>query len=390
MPAAGEPAFTLQAIRTATALSALAEPWSLLSADAAAANTFLTPEWILSWWEAYRPDAQVACIAVHAPAGLAALAPMMIATEKRFGLGVRCLRFLGDGTTESDHMDLLVRRQDAALLRSRILEDLDELPWDLAVLSNIPEHSETIEAVRLWAARRRYPMASKAIPCPARQLPANFDSLLASMPSRFRTTIRSTRKRLAASYRVEFGLHTDPAEFPAALDALFTNHESRWRAKEQAGVFANARRREFYRLLTARLHDAGALRFFFLKLDGRIVAQEYCFESSGTVFLLQEGFAFALAKENIGNALRSYVFEHLIDAGCQKYDFLAGVSRHKKNWSDSTPNDVTLEIARRTPRALFAYGAPRLASRAKDRARAVRDTLRRARGGAAPGADERN
>ena len=68
------------------------------------------------------------------------------------------------------------------------------------------------------------------------------------------------------------------------------------------------KRRDFYRTLTRRMHESGALRFFYLKLDDRLLAQEYCFEYDGVVFLLQEGFDSSLSKDNIGNALRSHVF----------------------------------------------------------------------------------
>jgi CelD/BcsL family acetyltransferase involved in cellulose biosynthesis len=203
------------------------------------------------------------------------------------------------------------------------------------------------------------------------------------LPSRFRTSIRSTRRKLEAAHHVEFGLHDDPARFDAALQALFDNHESRWRAKGQGGVFRNPRRREFYRTLTRRLHERGALRFFYLKLDGRIVAQEYCFAHGRTVYLLQEGFDFALAASNVGNALRSHVFEYLIEQGYEAYDFLAGTSRHKRNWSDDEPADVTFRIARRSLRGRWAHHGPLAVARAKEILRPLRDRLR----GATPPAD---
>jgi CelD/BcsL family acetyltransferase involved in cellulose biosynthesis len=94
------------------------------------------------------------------------------------------------------------------------------------------------------------------------------------------------------------------------------------------------------------------------------------------VYLLQEGFDFALAQQNIGNALRSHVFEYLIEHRYEAYDFLAGVSRHKQNWSDSMPNDVTFAIARPTMKGRLAHFAPKLVEAAKDRLRPLRDRLK--------------
>jgi len=360
-------------------LKGLREEWSRLAASHQSTSTFLTPEWQLAWWEAYQPNATLKAVCAFRGDELVGLAPMMIKAEKRLGLPLRALRFIGDGTSESDHLDFILRPQDSEALRDALLDTLASLPWDMAVFSNLPESSATLDGVRHWATRNRFYVEDRSSPCPIRPIPESFDALLASMPSRFRTAIRSTRRKLNAAHEVEFGLHEDPAEFETALQTLFANHESRWQAKGESGVFVNPRRRDFYRILTPRLFAAGNLRFFYLKLDGRIVAQEYCFQQSGTVYLLQEGFDYALAKENIGNALRSYVFEYLIEHKYRAYDFLAGMTRHKMNWSESAPDDVTITLYRPSLRGRAACYGPRVLERGKDMLRPIRDRLKKNR-----------
>ena len=372
--------FRVKIVSDLAELSGLRDEWSRLATGAAGANTFLTPEWQLSWLEAYRPAARLQAVCAFRRDELVGIAPVLIQREKCLGVSVRCLRFVGDGSFESDHVDFVLRVDLADQVRATLLESLAGLEWDTAVFSNVPESSPTLAALRDWASRSGFSVEERLSPCPIRPIPDTFDALLASMPSRFRTSIRSTRRKLAAAYEIEFGLHQDPAGFETALEALFANHESRWQARGESGVFVNPRRREFYRRLTPRLFEAGALRFFYLKLDGRIVAQEYCFQHDGVVYLLQEGFDYALAKENIGNALRSYVFEHLIDHRYRAYDFLAGVTRHKMNWSESAPNDVTITLSRRSLRGQWTFHAPRALERAKDRLRPLRDRLRQAVG----------
>ena len=106
----------------------------------------------------------------------------------------------------------------------------------------------------------------------------------------------------------------------------------------------------------SRLLEQGALRFYYLRLDGKVVAQQYCFEHSGTVFLLQEGFDIDYAKQNVGNVLRAMVFESLIADGTKTYDFLEGLSRHKQSWSDSVPNDLNVRAFRPTLTGRLAHG----------------------------------
>jgi CelD/BcsL family acetyltransferase involved in cellulose biosynthesis len=377
-------AFRIETVGDTTAFAGLQAQWSRLVPHVANASTFLTPEWLLSWWEAYQPPAKLSILGAYRNDELVGVAPLMIVREKRLGVPMRCLRFVGDGSSETDHMDFVLRTDLADPVRAALLDAIEQQPWDLAVLSNMPEQSATVAQLAPWAAGRGYRLAASAAACPMRRLPDTYESLLASMPSRFRTSVRSTRRKLATEHRVEFGLHDDPARFAEALDALFVNHESRWRARGQSGVFANEKRRDFYQRLTPRLHAAGALRFFYLRLDDRIAAQEYCFAHDGVVYLLQEGFDFELARLNVGNALRGHVFEYLIAHRYRAYDFLAGVSRHKLNWADSTPNDVTLTIGRDSVRGWFGVQGPTIVESLKDRLRPLRDRMRRLGSGPVP------
>jgi CelD/BcsL family acetyltransferase involved in cellulose biosynthesis len=386
MMSAAAPDHSLSTLTTRAQLEALEGEWLALLERSADANTFHTPAWLLSWWNAYSPSAELRIVCARHGGRLVGLAPMMLSSERRHGLPVRCLRFLGDGTFESDHQGFIANAESHAVIQRSMLQGLLDLPWDVAVLSNVPESSALVPLLNDWSQRNRLLLGTGVTPCPARRLPESFDALLSSLPSRFRTAIRSTRRKLAAEHAVEFGLHDEPAEFDAALEALFRNHESRWRAKGQNGVFANPRRREFYAQLTRRLHERGELRFFYLKLNDRIVAQEFCFAHGRTVYLLQEGFDYALAALNLGNALRSYVFEYLIEHRYETYDFLGGTSRHKQNWSDTTPNDITFTITRPSLRGRWAYYAPRAVEGAKARIRPVRDRLRARLDAQQPGA----
>jgi CelD/BcsL family acetyltransferase involved in cellulose biosynthesis len=350
--------------------AALSDRWSDLLTSAADANVFLSHEWLYTWWTAYRPSGKLRIVLAEEDGVLLGIAPMTIDRVWGRGLPVRVLRFIGDGSWETDHMSFVLHRDARRRAADALLEAIDRLEWDAAYFNQVRAAAATTAQILEYAERKSWRIHVDRTPCPIRRMPATFDALLGSLPARFRTSVRSSRRKLQASYRVEFGLHRDPTEFDAALDALFRNHASRWRAKGQAGVFVDARKRDLYTRITALLHRRGWLRFFYLKLDGRIVAQEYCFAVDGTVMLLQEGFDHAHAQENVGNTLRGFVFEHLIASGAEAYDFLAGASRHKSSWSDSAPDDLRIEIARPGLRGWLYAALPKAARRARDAVRA--------------------
>lgn len=348
--------------------------WSALLHRCVDPSTFLSHEWIYNWWHAYKPSAELRILLAQRGGRLLGIAPLMLERNHRLGVPIRLLRFIGDGTFETDHMGWLVDRAEAPSIRESLHGAIAELEWDVALFNQMPEGAAHTAHLLEFTKQKRWRAVIDKVACPRRTLPESYETLLASMPSRFRTSLRSSRRKLQQDHQLEFGLHEREEELPEALDALFANHATRWQAKGQEGVFVNPRKREFYARLTPALLARNWLRFFYLKLDGRIVAQEYCFEHDGTVMLLQEGFDYSWARQNVGNTLRGLVFEHLIERGVRVYDFLAGSSRHKDNWSDAAPFDLRIECSRGVGGALYAL-PPRVAAAVKKQLRPLRDRL---------------
>ena len=367
--------WTTRVLRGDDEFKALGRQWSSLLGECDGSNVFQSHEWLYTWWITYRPEAELTIVVAERSGKVGGIAPVMLETTRRGGVTVRVLRFVGDGTHETDHMDFLASRTDRRAILQALLEGVSALDWDIAELNQVPEASPNARDLMEWIGKSGLWRFVKISPCPVCQLPANFQGLLSALPSRLRTSIRSSRRKLAQRSVVAFGVCKDEEELSTELAAFFCNHESRWRGKGATGVFADARRREFYARLSPKLLEKGWLRLFFLRLDGRSVAHQYCFTTGDTVMLLQEGFDFSLASENIGNTLRSYVFEHLIDTKVSTYDFLAGASRHKQNWSNGVVNDLCIHCARPSWRGVFFYLVPRLIERARDVLGTLRDRV---------------
>lgn len=371
-PAASSAPYSVRVVTREDDFLALGQRWSALLAEAEDANNFLSHEWLSCWWRAYRPGGSLRILLVEDADGkLAGIAPLFLRTEKVFGVPCKVLRFIGDGTAETDHMNFLARKTDRAAVVARMLEQVDADPvWDAARLNQLPKPSRNADDLVAWCARKGLLHEVVEAPCPIRRVPKSFDELLGTLQSRFRGKLRSTRKKLEETYRIEFGLHQDPDSFSEALETLYRNHASRWEGKGQKGVFVAEARRAFYRDLTRAFHDRGWLRFYYLKLDGKVIAQEYCFEYEGVIHLLQEGFDYSRSEENVGNALRSYILEWAIREGKTAYDFLAGTSRHKSIWSDGMVPDILVEACRPTWKGRFYYKAPRMLEALKTRVKA--------------------
>ena len=357
--------YSIRRISTEREFAALQTSWEHLLGRSVDANTFLSHAWLHSWWTSYQPRASLAILLSEKAGRLHGIAPMMLSREGIAGRLFRRVRFIGDGTSETDHMNFVVDRDDRAEILEGLLDAVGQLRWDIAHFNHLPESSSNASQLRQYTKRKAWLVKTHTIPCPRRSIPQSVDGLMASLPSRLRTAIRSARRDLEKQHAVEFGLIQKKEEVGGALDALFRNHSGRWQAKGEEGVFVDLRKREFYSRLSERLLEEGSLRFFFLKADGRIIAQQFCFEYDGTVLLLQEGFDIGFSKLNVGNVLRAMVFEYLIEQGAKAYDFLGGMSRHKRSWSDVIANDLSIRACRPTLLGQAAHRAPHWIARLK-------------------------
>ena len=104
---------SIRVITTEEDFAALAGVWKPLVARAADANTFLTHDWLYSWWRSYRPAAQLKIVLAERAGALLGIAPMMIQREGGVERALRRLRFVGDGTSETDHMNFIVAAERA-------------------------------------------------------------------------------------------------------------------------------------------------------------------------------------------------------------------------------------------------------------------------------------
>ena len=298
----------------------------------------------------------------------------MLERNHRFTIMPRILRFIGDGTFETDHMNFLVDASCSSEVLRALQLAIAGIPWDIAYFNQMPRESDTTSSLLGYCIDNGWELTVESVPCPRINLPESYDALLATLPSRFRSKLRSSRRKLETEFNIEFGQYQDPDDLPVALHTLFANHASRWEANGEKGVFVDESKQTLYRALAPRLLDRGWLRFFYLKINGQVAAQQFCFGHDRTTLLLQEGFDFSWAPHNVGNTLRGMVLEYLIVSGGGVYDFLAGSSRNKSNWSDAQKDDLRIAFHRGS-RGLPWHYTKKACLRARAYARPILDRI---------------
>jgi CelD/BcsL family acetyltransferase involved in cellulose biosynthesis len=355
-------------------LAALVPPWEDLLAHFPGATIFSTWEWLAPWWRAYA-DGQRLCAAAffESPSKLIGLAPFVLGARRLpGGFRFRILKLLGDGSGDSDNLDMPVRAGHEDAFAAALVEWLQhQAPaWDVCELNSLPANSAAAESLRKEPKLRTWNTFCGQQPCSVVHLPHSWEEYRNGLSSEHRHNLDRYRRRLERRYRVRFYKCTEQRELHGRLEALFRLHRERWRLRGETGTFECEARRRFYRAISESLLARGRLEFWFLDLNGEPAAAQFAMRYGDSVFQLQEGFDPKHRSDRVGFLLRGHVLQQLIGEGVRRYDFLAGQALHKSRWGAEPANYLSIRLARKSSAAAVYLRCAHHSSDVKEQLRA--------------------
>lgn len=354
-------------------LHALRPAWDQLLSRYPLATTFSTWEWLSCWWECFRRGHELLTIALFDYESLVGLALFSISREKLGWFSLRVLRLMGDGSGDSDGLDLPVLPGYEQAFAEEILRLLKKRKrqWDVCLLNTLPAGSPVANSLRDFLRPRSWTCFEYSSRCSAVDLPETWESYLQMLSGEDRKNLTRYTRRLQNRHSVQIYRCTRQEELPHCLQALFGLHQERWRGTGQPGTFSSHTRRKFYDRLSRCLLDRGWLEFWILELDGQIAAAQFAFRYGERVFQLQEGYDPRRRSDRPGYVLRGGALQQLIQENVRTYDFLGGEDAYKTRWGARQAVYRQLHLAR-----AFSLGAVCLAC--VDKAGRGREWLRKA------------
>lgn len=326
-------ALSLRAYRNLDELSSLRPAWDQLLSQYPLATTFSTWEWLSSWWKCFGRKRQLLALALFDSNSLLGLAALSILKERAGWFSLRVVRLMGDGSGDSDNLDMPVRPGFERPFAQAILQHLSDQrsDWDVCLLNTLPMDSLVGGCLapligRLWA-KFEYVSASSTV-----LLPETWDLYIQTLSSEDRKNLVRYERRLQARHAVRIYRCEDRKELPLCLNALFRLHQGRWQSIGEAGSFSVTERREFYAHLSKFLLTRGWLELWVMELDGQKAAVQFAFRFGNRVFQLQEGYDHTRPSDRLGFVLRGHVLKQLISRGVRTYDFLGGTDSYKARW----------------------------------------------------------
>ncbi len=363
----------IQIYRHWNELQGLSRQWNDLLARCTDASIFLTPEWLQPWAESYVCSGELYVVVGsdgHSDPFL--IAPLQRAVRRvSLGLEFRVLRFLGDGTADSDNLNLIVEKGRTGEGVSALLDVLEarQDEWDLLELNTLVAESPVVACLEQELGRRGWTKQSGVGTHRIVPLPDSWDGYLATVSHGMRSQLRRRHRKLESEYGARFWRCENLADLPGALDDLFRLHTICWEKRGKAGSFALPGRCEFYRRMAPRMLERGWLDFWLLRLGERTIAAEFGLCYDVTRAELTGGFDPEFAALAPRNVLKAYVFREAIARGLRYYDFLGGGESHKLRWGGQARSYVHLSAAAPHTRGAVYLSLADSAMRGKEWAR---------------------
>jgi CelD/BcsL family acetyltransferase involved in cellulose biosynthesis len=323
--------------------------WEQILRDTPGCTIFSTPEWLGAWWKAFGQTKQLVALSISDAddevIGLALL--YLEGLKDRHPNGVRRLRLVGDGTTDSDNLELIFRSGHEAACSEALLTCLSsEAGWDVCELNTLNANSKIARAMLTCLNGRGWPTKLWKRPGSIISLPESWETYLHQLSREQAAGIKRYTRRLGRHYTARIFKCTTEEELQPSLEVLFELHQRRWQAKGQPGCFAGPERRKFYYEMGRGFLRRGWLEFWLLELDGKPAAAQFAFRYGDTVFHLQEGLDPQHYSDRAGIVLRAHIIRQLIAQGVRQYDFLGGIDAHKQSWGAQPGNYLDISFAK--------------------------------------------
>ena len=326
------------------------------------ASPFLWPGWIGAWWRAFGAG-QLEILTTYEGDVLAGVLPLY-----RFRSGL--------SSTTNPHTPLfgfLAANQGATRQLSKALFARRPHRIELSFLSST-EAGVPLTLAAAEAARYRV-LTESVQAAPYVDTDRTWESYEGALRRKFRGELRRRRRRLEEEGQLTLEISTGVERLDELLEEGFLVEGSGWKGDYGTSIGSHPRTRRFYTEAARWAAEHGWLRLAFLRLDGRAIAFDYCFECNRVHYLLKTGYDPAYRKFAPGMIIRHLMLKRAFAEDITTYDFLGEDYTWKREWTSNQQERVFLHMFAPTPlgllnRSIFEYGRP-VSARARGFARSI-------------------
>ena len=244
----------------------------------------------------------------------------------------------------------------------RVIEHLLELS-DVLDLRGLHQSSPAHQALRSAAFELGLRVDEDTPPKgdTAFHFPSSWESCQRMLSRHLQRDLRQGKRRLDLAGRLGLEVETGGPNLDAVLSECFDLEARGWKGSSGSPIRAVEETLRFYRELAQAAARRGALAIYQLRLDGKLIAFEYCLRHEGRIELLKISYDPEWSKVSPGTVLRGMLWEHEIQRGEMRSYHLGRQSEWKLRWTEQVLPLANLRIYGRGWRGQFAsLGAKQL------------------------------
>jgi CelD/BcsL family acetyltransferase involved in cellulose biosynthesis len=314
----------------------IVDAWRNLAAQFGDAHVFVSLDWYKLWWRAFGQNQRLTVLAVFEGSSCRAIVPCCRTTRNGQDAAV-CLT--------NDHTffhDILAQPGSRAQAIRFFFEAANRLgllaPLHLECISSSLSSSETITGV----------LTSMRVPFKTHELPwspyidiqqyAGWEQYEKSIHPKLKNNLKRGRKKAEAEGLITFEIHEGGPQLDVLLSDAFRVENNSWKGERGTAIICDPGTEEFYRAVARHFAARGMFRLYLLRLEGVLIAFEFCIVSGQTVFSLKTGYDQSVAARfSPGNILRADIIRSLIESRPERiYTLLGRAYPWKLEWTSST------------------------------------------------------
>lgn len=285
------------------------------------------------WCQTFAPDAEFTAIVVEKDGRFLAGLPL-VKDKKRWPMSI--YRLPSNPTVGSG--DLLVDPEgefDASI--RAIAGRLCRLPGLAVALEGIPIQSDRWK--HLIAALEEEGRAMHVSPghdVGVVDIHHDWNAYTRSWSGNHRSAIKRSRNRLEAEGHVTVERLRNPSdtELFEVLETCFTIENKGWKGENGTSILGTPGLREYYHQEARVMRDLAFLDLWLLKLNGQVIAFEYCHFAKGTCFSHKISFDPDYDRFSPGKVLRAIQLEQYHqDPAAEQLDTLGVLCEAKSKWT---------------------------------------------------------
>jgi CelD/BcsL family acetyltransferase involved in cellulose biosynthesis len=306
--------------------------WNEVAEAAGLDHPFLEHAWVRTWWECFGAGSALRILVLKAGSQTVAIAPLILTPIRMWGIKVRRLGFFYNAHVP--RADFLIAQRRAEAYRAIWSHLSRSHDWDLLQLCQLPEGSETLEAISGLAGPDHCKMVTwLSGASPYLPLSASWGVYFDSLAAKHRSNLRNRFKRLNAIGPVEVETITAGEKLTDALGAALQLEAAAWKGEARTAISCNPDVSKFYSAFAQRAAERGWMRLNFLQTGAQRIAFDYSLFYKNRIHLLKIGYDPAYAPYSPSNLLLFMVLQDAFERGAREYDFLGESADWKSNWT---------------------------------------------------------